>query len=431
MLPDKPSIAVLPFINMSGDPEQEYFADGITEDIITDLSKVSALFVIARNTTFTYKNRPQTPQDVARELSVEFLVEGSVRKSRNRVRITAQLIDGVTGGHLWAERYDRELTDIFEVQDQITQEIVGALKVVLRPEERPRATKLQPQNLDAYDLYLRGRRQQHKFSKTSLELAKQLFEQAISIDPAYARAHCGVADCYAFIYQNYDSDPVLLDKINAWSTRALELAPEMAEAHASRGLAFYLKEDYGNADTAFARAVELDPNLYEAHYYWGRACVSQGKSEEAAKHLYKAIAASPQDEQSPGLLIQILADLGRSDEMKQMAQKTIDNSLRKLEREPDNARACLSSAFGYYRLGDLASVKRQIHLAQSLDPEDNTINYNMACLFALIGEQDNALDCLEKSLRTGITQKSWIENDSDLRSLHGHPRFIALIEATD
>ena len=174
----RPSIAVLPFNNMSGDPEQEYFSDGITEDIITDLSKVSALFVVARNTTFSYKNRPKNLQDVAREVSVDYLVEGSVRKAGNRVRITAQLIEGATGGHLWAERY--ELTDIFEVQDEITQEIVSALKVALRPEERARATYSQTRNLDAYDLYLRGRRQQHLFTTVSLNSAKQLFELCLS-----------------------------------------------------------------------------------------------------------------------------------------------------------------------------------------------------------------------------------------------------------
>jgi adenylate cyclase len=427
----RPRIAILPFNNMSGDPEQEYFSDGITEDIITDLSKISALFVVARNTTFSYKNRPKNLQDVARELSVGFLVEGSVRKAGTRVRITAQLIEGATGGHLWAERYDRELTDIFDVQDEITQEIVTALKVVLQPEEQARAAYSQTRNLDAYDLYLRGRRQQHLFTITSLRSAKQLFEQAISIDPSYTRAHCGVADCSAFIYQFYGRDPGLLDEVEARSAKALELAPDLAEAHASRGLAFYTKEDYGNADTAFARAVDLDLNLYEAHYYWGRACLSQGKSEDAAKHLYDALAVSPQDDQSPGLLIQILADLGKPDEMKQVAQRTIDNSLRKLEREPDNVRACLSSAFGYFRLGDLAGVKRQINLARTLDTEDSTIKYNMACLFALIGDQDNALDCLEQSVIGGMTHKSWIENDSDLESLRGHPRFIAFIEAMD
>jgi adenylate cyclase len=426
----RPRIAVLPFNNMSGDPEQEYFSDGITEDIITDLSKVSALFVVARNTTFTYKNRSHNLQDVARELSVDSLVEGSVRKAGNRVRITAQLIDGATGGHVWAERYDRELTDIFEVQDEITQEIVGALKVVLRPEERPGATKSQTRNLDAYDLYLRGRRLQHIFSETSMTSAKQLFEQAISIDPTYARAHCGVADCSAFLYQYYSRDPGLLDEMNDRSSRALELAPDLAEAHASRGLAFYVMRDYGNADTAFARAVELDPNLYEAHYYWGRACVSQGKQEEAAGHFYNTMAVSPQDEQAPGLLIQILADLGRTEEMKQVARRTVDNALRKLEREPDNIRACLGCAFGYFRLGDLAGVERQMKLARTLDHEDSTVNYNMACLFALIGDQDSAGDCLEHSLlaeHAGL--KSWVENDSDLDSLRDHPKFIALVEA--
>lgn len=423
------SIAVLPFSNMSGDPEQEYFSDGITEDIITDLSKISALFVVGRNTTFTYKNHAVNLQQVARELSVVNLLEGSVRKAGNRVRITAQLIDGKTGGHLWAERYDRELTDIFEVQDEITQEIVSALKIALQPWEQPSISRPQTQNFEAYDLYLRGRRQQRMFTKTSLALAIKLFNKAIEVDISYARAYCGVADCCVTLYQNFGQTAELLTQIGVHSTKALELAPNLAEAHASYGFSEYLKENYDNADQAFARAVELDPKLYEAHFYWGRCCVSQGESEEAARHLFDAMETSPHELDAPALLVQVLSDLGRLDELKEVSQITIDNAARIFEQDPTNVRACLGSVFGYYRLGDIASVKKQINLAQALDPEDAIINYNMACIYSLIEDKKNAIHFLERAIERGMTHGDWIENDSDLDGLRSDPKFIALLKS--
>ena len=423
----KPSIAVLPFNNMSGDPEQEYFSDGITEDIITDLSKISALFVVARNTTFSYKNQSHNLQDVARELSVTNLVEGSVRKAGNRVRITAQLIDGDTGGHLWAERYDRDLTDIFAVQDEITREIVEALKVMLKPGEKPITPKPQTRNVEAYDLYLRGRRQQHMFTRAGLTTAKDLFEQAIKFDPNYARAYCGIADCCAFLCIWFGRHEELSAELVDRSAKALELAPALAEAHASRGLAFHLEDDNNNAELSFTKAVELNPNLYETYYYWGRACLAQGKTKEAAKHFYDAYAASPHDDQAPAILAQVLLDLGRTDEMKQMAQISVDNALRKFELEPENIRACLFAALGFYRLGDLTSAEKQLEMAQSSDLSID-FGYNMACLYALIGNKDQALHLLELSVKKGMIQKAWVENDSDLDSLRDHPKFFALLK---
>lgn len=421
-------IAVLPFNNMSGDPEQEYFSDGITEDIITELSKISALFVVARNTTFTYKNRPQNLQDVAGELSVDHIVEGSVRKAGNRVRITAQLIDGRSGGHLWAEKYDRELINIFEVQDEITAEITSALKIVLQPEDLQQVANSRPRNLDAYDLFLQGRRQQHIFTKPNLERAIQLFQKSASIDPNYARAFCGIADSNAFLFQFYEGSRDLRDEIDSNSAKALALAPDMAEAHASRGYYFFVVEKFDDADSAFERAVKLDPELYEAHYYWGRAHMARGNAKEAEIHLSNALAVSPRDDQSGMLLMQILEDQGKSEETLQIAQRTVENALRKQEREPENIRSYLSAAFGFYRLNDMESVRKQIIMAQSLDPEEQSIHYNLACLYALIGDQDNALDRLEHCVRLGEFNKKWIEHDSDWDALRTHPRFVALFD---
>src|SRR5205807_4887221 len=210
---ERPSIAVLPFINMSGDPEQEYFSDGITEDIITDLSKVSGLFVVARNTAFTYKGKSVEVQEVAKRLGVNFILEGSVRKAGSRVRVTGQLIDGKTGGHMWADRYDRDLTDIFAIQDEITHAIVEQLKVKLLPQEKKNIAQTPTDNVEAYTYYLRGRQFIERRSKAYYQLARQMFAKAVELDPLYARAYAGMADCDSFLFLHYHVDNVAIDDI--------------------------------------------------------------------------------------------------------------------------------------------------------------------------------------------------------------------------
>src|SRR5882724_7665654 len=219
---EKPSIAVLPFNNMSGDPEQEYFSDGITEDIITDLSKVSALFVVARNTAFTYKSKPVKAREVAQELGVSFILEGSVRKAGSRVRVNGQLIDGRNGGHVWADRYDRDLTDIFAIQDEITHAIVEQLKVKLLPQEKKSIAQAPTGNIEAYTFYLRGRQFMQRHSKSNYQLARRMFANAVELDPLYARAYAGIADCDSFLFLHYHLEAGI-DTILATAAKALGL----------------------------------------------------------------------------------------------------------------------------------------------------------------------------------------------------------------
>src|SRR5437870_6875674 len=278
---ERPSIAVLPFVNMSGDPEQEYFSDGITEDIITDLSKVSGLFVVARNTAFTYKGKPVKVQQVGQELGVAFILEGSVRKAGSRVRVTGQLINGKDGGHVWADRYDRDLTDIFAIQDEITHAIVEQLKVKLLPQEKKSIGQTPTDSVEAYTYYLRGRQFLHRHSKSYYQLARRMFAKAVELDPLYARAYAGIADCDSFLFLHYNVY-VPIDSILATSAKALALENGLAEAHASRGLALSLGQRYDEAMAEFDQSIALDPNSFEAHYFYARACVSQGKLERAA-----------------------------------------------------------------------------------------------------------------------------------------------------
>src|SRR5437016_8543562 len=277
---EKPSIAVLPFINMSGDPEQEYFSDGITEDIITDLSKVSGLFVVARNTAFTYKGKSVEAQQVAKHLGVNFILEGSVRKVGSRVRVTGQLIDGKKGGHMWADRYDRDLTDIFAIQDGITHAIVEQLKVKLLPQEKKSIGRVPTENIEAYTYYLRGRDFLHRRSKHYLQLARRMFARAVELDPNYARAYAGMADCDSYLYMTYHVD-VPIDGILATTEKALALDPKLAEAHASRGVALSAGQRYDEAKAEFEQAIVLNPESFEAHYFYARSNFAKGKIEQA------------------------------------------------------------------------------------------------------------------------------------------------------
>jgi len=426
-LPDKPSIAVLPFDNMSGDPEQEYFSDGISEDIITDLSKVSALFVIARNSSFTYKGEAVNIQRIAKDLGVRYVVEGSVRKAGNRARITAQLIDAETGGHVWADRYDRELVDIFAVQDEITNNIVGALQLALLPEEAKLVAQAPTSDFQAYDYYLKGRQCSHFFSKAKFIEAQTLFKRAISCDSNFARAYCGLADCGSQLFR-WEGEKIYLEGVFDAIDKALDLEPKLAEAHSSMGFFLMLTGDRNEAEREFAVATALDPNLYEAHYFWGQLCFRHGALSDAAKHFERAWKVSPQDPQTPGLLLGIYRDLNRDADVRIVAQKTLEIGLRKLELEPDNTRACMSCAFAFVHLGRFSDAEDMAGRALENDPSDKINFYNIACLYALLDQPEKAIDFLEVAVTGASNLKKELSTDGDFISLHNHPRFIAMME---
>ena len=334
--PDKPSIAVLPFANMSGDPEQEYFSDGITEDIITDLSKVSELFVLSRNAVFQHKDKSVNLEDIARELGVTYLVDGSVRKAGSRVRITAKLIDGVSGGHLWADRFDRNLTDIFALQDEITYTIVEQLKVKLLPRERKAIERAPTSSVEAYTYYLKGREYFHRGTKSYYGRAKRMFSKAIALDPGYARAYAGLADCDAFLYMDYSED-VAADVMRN-SELALALEAGLVEARASRGLALSVAHRYREAEIEFERALALDPAHFELHFFYGRSCYAQGRLEQTARLWWRAGEINTDDYQALILLNQVYASLGRQPEAMRAGRRGVERAEREFEKSPENPR---------------------------------------------------------------------------------------------
>jgi adenylate cyclase len=424
----RPSIVVLPFNNMSGDPEQEYFSDGITEDIITDLSKVSGLFVVARNTAFTYKGKPVKVQEVSQELGVTFILEGSVRKAGSRVRVTGQLINGKDGGHVWADRYDRDLTDIFAIQDEITHAIVEQLKVKLLPQEKQSIAQAPTDNIEAYTYYLRGRQFLHRHSKSYYQLARRMFTKAVELDPSYARAYAGIADCDSFLFLHYHVDTAI-DGILATSGRALELDAGLAEAHASQGLALSLAQRYEEAMAKFEQAIAIDPNLFEAHYFYARACFAQGRLERAAALFERAAELKQDDYQSLILLIGVYRSIGRERDIAGTARRGIERAQVELTLHPENPRPAYLGASALLELGERDRAKEWLSRAMSIDPDDILTQYNVACAYARLGELEAAFDMLERFLpHANHETKSWIKYDSDFDALRGHPRYQRVLE---
>ncbi len=293
-LPDKPSLAVLPFTNMSGEPEQEYFSDGITEDIITDLSKISGLFVIARNSSFTYKGRAVDIEQVGHDLGVRYVLEGSVRRANDRVRINAQLLDATTGGHVWAERYDGEMRDIFALQDQVTQQIVQALQITLTADEQTRLVQRSTDNLQAYDFVLRGESYLWRTTQESLVQARHLFEQAIALDAQYAVAYAwlGWADFFGFIMQ-WEQDPQVPQRAHALVQRAVALDDSLSVAHRLLGYIYLFEKQHERAISELERAVALDPNDADNYAWFGSALTFVGRPQEALRLIQQAIRLNP------------------------------------------------------------------------------------------------------------------------------------------
>lgn len=427
---DRATIAVLPFNNISGDPEQEYFSDGITEDIITDLSKISGLHVVARNTVFTYKNKPIKVQQAARELGVRFLLEGSVRKSGSRIRITGQLVDGKDGSHVWAERYDRELSDVFAIQDEIAHAIVDQLKVKLLPAEKKAIEAVPTENVEAYTYYLRGRQFFFVTSKSYLLLARRMFVKAAELDPNYARAYAGIANCDSMLHVLHHAD-VSVEDILAMSAKALALDPELAEAHASRGRAFQFAGQYEEAITEFDRALALDPDLYEAHFFYALFLFERGDFERAAKLCERAAELRPDDYHAPLLASMIYRSSGRDADRERSARLGLERAEREFSLHPDYSDPAQYVAIALAELGEYERAKEWAARALAIDPDDLLALYNIACVYSQVGEFDRAFELLAKVLPyldASPARRAWLQNDSDLDPIRNNPRFQLLLE---
>jgi len=419
------SICVLPFANMSGDPEQEYFSDGITEDIITDLSKVSALAVVSRNTAFTFKAKRVDVAQVARQLQVGYVLEGSVRKSGNRVRITAQLIDGATDSHLWAERFDRNLDDIFALQDEIAEAIVKALKLQLLPAERKAIEQRSTTNPEAYKLYLMARQYNATGNSRHRDITVRLCQRAIEIDPGYARAWALLA----------------ISKVNrrlvnagtgddGWpaAERALALQPDLAEAHAARGRILGDAGRYDEALTEHATALRLDPDGYEVNCAAARCYIGMRRNQDAIGCLEKAAAAIETDFWALGMAIQCYDAVGDSDGAKSAARRSLARVEKAIVAEPDHGLAIGWGVSALVALNEVDRAKEWTARARLLDPDNRNLNYNLACNMVKLGEFDMAIELLGPHIAHAQRQNLlWYESDTSLDPIRSDPRYVALI----
>ena len=422
------SVAVLPFTNMSADPDNEYFTDGMAEEIINALNKVQSLRVAARTSSFAFKGKNEDVGEIGRKLKVSTVLEGSVRKMGNRLRITAQLVNVADGYHLWSERYDREMEDVFAIQDDISQAIVKALKVILSEGEKKQIEKVRAENVAAYDYYLRGR-QYYQIHRKSLEYARQMFNRAVETDPVYARAYAGVADSCSLLYMYFDAREFNLRQADAASAKALELEPDLAEAHVARGLAISLSKRFKEAEAEFETAMKLDPKLFEAAYWYGRALEAEGRFQEAARMYERAQLLRPEDYQAPSFLAQAYNALGKKEEADAANRRAIRLMLERLELNPSDARAANLLAATYANIGEAELAADYAERSLAIDPDDAMLLYNVACTYCLLGKTDDAISCLERAVDKGFGHKEWVEHDPDLNALRANPRFQTIMSA--
>ncbi len=431
--PARVAICVLPFANMSGDPEQEYFSDGITEDIITDLSKVSALAVTSRNSAFVFKGKHVDVPKVARDLKVSHVLEGSVRKAGGRVRITAQLVDGSSNDHVWAERYDRDLNDIFALQDEISQAIVKALKLKLLPEEKKAIERRGTENVEAYNLYLMARQLHvtgHEGDARRGEAIIRLCARATEIDPGYARAWALMAlgqIILRFAIGRGDDDGLLA------AERALALDANLAEAHAAKARILADSRRHDEASAEIDIALGLDAESYEVNRSAGYLSYRQHRLEDAIRYFEKATTLMETDMNSPAMLLSCYRAVGNSDGRLRAARIALARSEKVLAQDPNNGTVIGYSAYALGALGEVERAKERMNRALLIDPDNVTMRYNFACaLISNLNEIDAALDLLGPFFETAATGfLNHAKVDPDFAVLRDNPRFKAMIAAAE
>jgi adenylate cyclase len=421
------SIAVLPFADLSAERDQEHFSDGVAEEILNALSKVSGLHVPARTSCFAFRRATLDAREIGKRLGVETLLDGSIRKAGKRVRISVQLVDASNGYQLWSERFDREIEDIFAIQDEIARSVLESLGLALTEREEFRFLKPTTTNIEAYEFYLRGRKLYHKWTRQSVKFARQMFERAVNVDPDFAAAWAGLANAYVDLFR-WSRKPRDLEEAKRASENALKLNPNSAEAHVSVGQALAIQRRYAEAAIAFDRAIKEDPTVYEAYYLYGRALFESGDVEKAVELFEKAQQVRPDDYESHTLRAQALTELGREDEARHVNQVAVECIEKHLELNPDEARAYSLGASLLIRLGQNERSKQWTQQAMTLAPADPLVLYNAACNWALLGETDHALDGLERALEAGVAVGDWIKHDPDFASLRGHPRFQGIVK---
>ena len=428
--PATKSVAVLYFENLSGAKEDEYLRDGITEDIITELSKIRGLNTFSRPTVLNFRDKPVTPVQIGQQLGAAFVLTGTLRRSGTRLRINAQLVDAHTDFPLWSERFDREMKDVFEIQDEIARKIAEALRVTLSPQELEALAVKPTENLQAYDLYLRGKRYARRQTRQDLEFALQMFENAVAMDPSFALAYAACANACAMFYCNYSREAAWVERARDASGRAVALRWDLPEVQVSQAWVLYAAELHDEAVRMVKKAIERKRDCEGAYYLLCRALFAAGRYQEVADVAEAAIEASGEDYNVYVPIQNSLGALGKQEAKLNMMLRRIAALENHLKQVPEDARARILLAGDYADVARTEDALRELNMALTLRANEASILYNAACTYCGLGRKAEALDALRKAWDAGFRDSVWARRDPDLVPLHGDPEFERLYPET-
>jgi adenylate cyclase len=419
---------VLPFDNISSDKENDYFSEGLTEELIANLTRLKEMRVISRTTTMQYKGTKKDIKTIGRELGARYIMEGSVRKFQDNLRITAQLIDVENDEQLWAETYKGKLEDVFDIQEQVSKQIVDALMVKLTTSEKIVLTKRATLNAEAFDCNLRARNFLYRRTKNSINFSIQLFQRATELDPRYAAAYAGLGEAYASLYQDVERNELWLDRAIEYSLKALMYDSSLPEAYAALGLAYYNKRSFDEAVTASRKAIELDPNNFIGYWILGRIFHGTDRDREAVDMLEKVVQLNPDFYSVYGDLQIVYARLGEKDLYQKILHTALDVYARYLSQHPDDARGHMYYATDLAQVGRIDAAKSEAEKAMELSPDDPLMLYNAACFYSQMSEKKLALGALKDAINAGYANYEWIKRDADLENIRNEAEYIELIK---
>ena len=419
------SVAVLYFENQSGAKEDEYFRDGITEDIVTELSKIAQLEIFPRSEMLAFRDKPVTALQVGQQLGAAYVLEGSIRRAGNRVRITAQLVEVSTRHSVWAERYDRQLEDVFAIQEEIARSIAQALRITLTPQEEKTIARRPTENPQAYDFYLRGRSYTRR---ENMDYGLQMFEQAIQLDPNFALAHGGIAQLCGRMYESREQNAKWIERGLAACDRATALAPDLPEVLIAHARMCYAQKKYEEAALLAWRAIERKTDCEGAWNILGRAYFASGRFQEAAVLTERALEANGDDYNTYIPYENSLSRMGRKAEAENVRDRMTGVLRQQLELVPEDVRARILLASNLAFAGEAEESIRQLQTAVALRPNDGNILYNAACTYGVLGRKAEALEALTKAFAAGYGLRDWAAKDTDLECLHDEPEFRKLVD---